>query len=193
MNALPYITSELDGIGGEIKTQPAHFVVQEIPLYEPAGQGPHVYVCLTREGWNTRALQKRLSKLFDLRQSDIGFAGLKDKHALATQTFSLPLGDLAEEKIGNYIQDNLPVEVLSVRRHRNKLKMGHLIGNHFRITVTDVTSDALTAPSVSVCAARMPGKGRRCSWVEAPGSVGSGALYSRLISWQAPVDRRICS
>jgi len=58
---LPFITADLPGIGGEIKAEPAHFVVDEIPLYEPMGEGEHIYVCLTREGWTTRALQKRLT------------------------------------------------------------------------------------------------------------------------------------
>jgi tRNA pseudouridine13 synthase len=63
---LPFITADLPGIGGEIKAEPAHFVVEEVPLYEPAGEGEHVYVRLTREGWTTRALQEQLIRLFDL-------------------------------------------------------------------------------------------------------------------------------
>jgi tRNA pseudouridine13 synthase len=87
---LPFITADLPGIGGEIKAEPAHFVVEEIPLYEPAGEGEHVYVRLTREEWATRALQQRLMSLFDLREVDVGCAGLKDKRARVTQTFAAP-------------------------------------------------------------------------------------------------------
>lgn len=68
---LPFITADLPGIVGEIKSEPDHFVVEEIPLYEPAGEGEHVYVRLTREGWTTRALQQRLVGLFDLREVDV--------------------------------------------------------------------------------------------------------------------------
>jgi tRNA pseudouridine13 synthase len=53
--SLPFISADLPGIGGEIKAEPAHFVVEEIPLYEPVGEGEHVYVCLIREEWTTRA------------------------------------------------------------------------------------------------------------------------------------------
>jgi len=133
--SLPFITADLPGIGGEIKAEPAHFVVEEIPLYEPAGRGEHVYVCLTREGWTTRALQKRLTSLFGLREVDVGCAGLKDKHARVTQNFSLLLREVDEATVGRRIQEALPVEVIWVRRHRNKLRRGHLLGNRFHIVV----------------------------------------------------------
>jgi len=139
----PFITPDLPGIGGEIKVRPTHFVVEEIPLYDPAGDGEHVYVRLVREGWTTRALERRLAELFDLRDVDVGSAGLKDKHARATQTFSLLLRDLDEETVAQRIRDVLPVEVLWVRRHRNKLRVGHLLGNRFRVVVVDPAPQAL--------------------------------------------------
>lgn len=130
---LPYITGDLPGIGGALKREPSHFVVEELPLYEPAGEGEHVYVNLTREGWTTHALRKRLANLFGHRPRDVGFAGLKDKHARATQTFSLPLLSLDEDQVARRIAQALPVEVHWVCRHRNKLRRGHLSGNHFHI------------------------------------------------------------
>ncbi len=135
IRSLPFITPDLPGVGGEIKAEPDHFVVEEIPLYEPVGEGEHVYVCLTREGWTTRALQQRLTGLFGLREVDVGCAGLKDKHARVTQTFSLLLRDVDEATVARLIQEALPVEVVWARRHRNKLRRGHLLGNRFRIVV----------------------------------------------------------
>lgn len=135
IQTLPYITAELPGIGGEIKAEPAHFVVEEIPLYEPAGEGEHVYVCLTREGWTTRALEQRLASLFGLRDTDVGSAGQKDKRARVTQIFSLHLPGVEEAFVAQRIQEALPVEIAWVRRHRNKLKVGHLLGNRFQIVV----------------------------------------------------------
>jgi len=140
---LPFITADLPGIGGEIKAEPAHFVVEEIPLYEPVGQGEHVYVRLTRQGWTTRALQQQLIRLFDLREVDVGCAGLKDKHARVTQTFSLLLRDVDETTVAYRIQEALPVEVVWARRHRNKLRRGHLLGNRFRIVVLHPEPEAM--------------------------------------------------
>ncbi len=141
--SLPFITHDLPGIGGEIKVEPAHFIVEEVPLYEPTGEGEHIYVRLTREGWTTRALQQRLARLFDLREVDVGCAGLKDKHARVTQTFSLLIRDMDEETVAQRIEDALPVEVVWARRHRNKLRAGHLLGNRFRIVVLHPEPDAM--------------------------------------------------
>jgi len=143
VSALPFITPELPGIGGQIKATPAHFVVQEMPLYEPAGEGDHVYVCLTREGWTTRDLQMRLADLFGLREVDVGCAGLKDKQARATQVLSLLLPRADEGQVKQRIQDALPVEIEWVRRHRNKLRAGHLLGNIFRIVILYPNPNAL--------------------------------------------------
>lgn len=107
--SLPFITADLPGIGGEIKAEPAYFVVEEIPVYEAVGEGEHVYVRLTREGWTTRALQERLVDLFGLREVDVGCAGLKDKHARVTQTFSLLLRDVDEATVAHRIEESLPV------------------------------------------------------------------------------------
>jgi tRNA pseudouridine13 synthase len=144
---LPFITANLPGIGGEIKAEPNHFVVEEIPLYEPAGEGEHVYVRLTREGWTTRALQERLTNLFGLREVDVGCAGLKDKHARVTQTFSLLLRD-DEAMVARRIQEDLPVEVVWAKRHRNKLRRGHLLGNRFRIVVLKPEPEATASAEV---------------------------------------------
>lgn len=140
---MPYLTGHLPGIGGEIKVRPQHFEVEEIPLYEACGEGEHIYVCLARHNWNTRDLQQKLAILFGLREVDVGFAGLKDKQARVTQTFSLCLARLDVEEAAQKISASLPVEVLWTRRHRNKIKRGHLIGNRFRILVSRPDGDAV--------------------------------------------------
>ena len=154
---LSFITADLPGIGGEIKAEPAHFVVEEIPLYQPVGEGEHIYVCLTREGWTTRALQKRLTDLFGLREVDVGCAGLKDKHARVTQTFSLLLRDADEATVARRIQEALPVEVAWTRRHRNKLRRGHLLGNRFHIVVLYPEQEAMAQAEAIAQALRTHG------------------------------------
>ena len=140
---LPFITDALPGIGGEIKSEPGHFVVEEIPLYELSGVGDHIYVRFTREGWTTKALAERLTNLFGLRGVDVGWAGLKDKEARVTQTLSLLMPGAAESEVARRIEAELPVDVLSVKRHGNKLKAGHLLGNRFHIVLRDPNQDSL--------------------------------------------------
>lgn len=134
---LPYITPELPGVGGQLKAEPAHFVVEELPLYEASGSGAHLYVSLTREGWTTRRVADALADLFGVRRRDVGYAGLKDRNARCTQTFSLP-GLAAQD--AERIESALPFQVHWARQHTNKLKVGHLLGNRFRITVSELAS-----------------------------------------------------
>lgn len=140
--SLPYLTADLPGIGGRLRARPEHFIVVEAPLYEPEEQGPHLYVNLTRIGLTTRDVQQRLERLLALRRGEVGYAGLKDKNAQTTQTFSIPIGnqdDAFADEVVRRITGELPVIVHWVRRHRNKLKPGHLLGNHFTITVSNWT------------------------------------------------------
>src|SRR5690606_10014064 len=134
---LPYITNHLPGIGGQLRVTPDHFIVEEVPLYAPSDEGQHLYINLTKTGSTTKEVQMQLERLFELRRGDVGFAGLKDKQARTTQTFSLAVGyrppSFAEEAIQR-IRDHLPVEVHWARFHRNKLRPGHLLGNRFTIT-----------------------------------------------------------
>jgi tRNA pseudouridine13 synthase len=134
-DSLPFITPELPGIGGQLKAEPTHFVVEEIPLYEAGGSGAHLYLSLTREGWNTKRVADALADLFSLNRRDVGFAGLKDRNARCTQTFSLP--GLAPED-AERIEPALPFQVNWARQHSNKLKVGHLLGNRFCITVSEL-------------------------------------------------------
>ncbi len=143
MSELPLTTAHLPGTGGAIKTQPADFVVEELPLYLPSGSGEHVYLRIEREGQATRDLVQSLGKLFRLPSRAIGTAGMKDKLARATQSFSLHLhqGDPAE--IARRVSDELGLRVLSAARHANKLRMGHLAGNRFRVLLRGALPAAL--------------------------------------------------
>lgn len=140
MSRLPYISGHLPGIGGRLHAQPDHFVVEEVPLYEPAGEGAHTFLWITKEGQTSTWVRDELARLFGVRREDVGMAGLKDRHAVTTQAFSVPGVD-PEEALAR-VRAELPVAVHWARRHTNKLKSGHLLGNRFRITVVDVVPDA---------------------------------------------------
>ncbi|ADK84410.1 tRNA pseudouridine synthase D TruD [Desulfarculus baarsii DSM 2075] len=134
--ALPYVTADLPGVGGELKAEPSHFVVEELPLYAPDGQGEHIYVNLTRQGLTTKDVCRALAKALGLSEDAIGVAGQKDKHAITTQTFSAHLPDMPEETARQLIEANLSARVNWTSRHHNKLKLGHLLGNRFRILLS---------------------------------------------------------
>ena len=138
---LPYLTAELAGIGGRIKKTPEDFCVDEVPLYAASGEGTHVYFQIRKVGVPTPAVIDRIARHMNVRPSDIGLAGLKDAQAVATQWLSLEHADA--DKLSAYRDQQ--TEVVSVTRHGNKLRPGHLAGNRFRIRIRDVDGGAQSA------------------------------------------------
>ena len=72
-----------------IKASPDDFLVEEIPAYEPSGEGEHVYVRFTKRGLNTDDAVRALCKATGANAREAGVAGLKDKVGVTTQTISL--------------------------------------------------------------------------------------------------------
>jgi tRNA pseudouridine13 synthase len=140
---LPYATADLPGVGGLIGPEPEDFRVDEIPAYAPSGSGDHVYVRIRKRGLTTQSAVALLARAAVVKERDIGHAGMKDKHAVTTQWFSLPRTPLAPERW------SLPVglELVEASRHVNKLRTGHLLGNRFTIALTGVDNAGLVRAS----------------------------------------------
>lgn len=148
------IAASLPPVGGRLKDKPEHFVVEEIPLYEPQGHGPHLYLTLRRSLLTTREVVEELARRFNVPQAAIGYAGLKDKEAVTSQTFSLG-SDIAESEVLSK-NDGAPWELLKVSRHQNKLKLGHLLGNRFTIILSEPQG---TLPEAEAIAAKLKESG----------------------------------
>jgi tRNA pseudouridine13 synthase len=149
---LAYITKELPGVGGKIREKAEYFSVEEIPLYNPSGDGNHLYVNLTREGMTTRDIQKHLAGIFNVKPEKVGCAGMKDKNAKVIQTFSIEVGNQESDFVEDFIQDSMEkiTQTLSVtvnwaRLHNNKIRIGHLIGNMFKIRITGLSMEPIIA------------------------------------------------
>ena len=126
-DSLPFLTRDLPGVGGIVKTRPEDFFVEELPLYEPSGSGTHVYAQIEKKGLGTREALDRVARALGILRRDIGSAGLKDAHAVARQWISIehiPSEPLEQLSLAE-------VRVLKTTRHTNKLKPGHLRGNRF--------------------------------------------------------------
>lgn len=142
---LPYLTRSLPGIGGDIKTIPADFFVEEIPLYECSGQGTHTYLFVQKKNMTTQNLIEYFAKHLGIRKMDIGYAGRKDSRAVTRQWISIehidpaPLKDLETKNI----------KILDIRQHSNKLKVGHLQGNRFVIRLRNLSVPTAEALSIS--------------------------------------------
>ncbi|GJM24299.1 MAG: tRNA pseudouridine synthase D [Phycisphaerae bacterium] len=138
-DALPYLTSDLPGVGGTIKNFDEDFVVEEVPKYEPSDEGTHVFFAIEKKGLTTRDAIARISRQVGCLRRDVGYAGLKDARGVTRQVLSVEHVD--PEKVLAASVDQ--VKVLWAKRHQNKLKIGHLAGNRFVIRVRDVQPGCL--------------------------------------------------
>lgn len=163
MMTLPYVSGTFPGVGGRLRATPDHFVVEELALYPPTGVGQHLFINITKVGLTTKEVQRALIKAFGVHERDVGFAGMKDKHARTTQTFSVTVQHADDDELARRLQalrDALPVEVNWAQRHENKLRAGHLLGNRFTITVSDIevpVDEALTRADAIASALRATG------------------------------------
>jgi len=136
----------MDRPTGRIKAKLEDFVVEELPAYEPSGTGEHVFVRITKTDLTTLEAVKRVARALACDAREVGFAGMKDRHGVTTQTLSVhaPRGvapdDLATRARALEIEG---VVVHSAVCHGNKLKPGHLAGNRFSIMVRDVLAEHL--------------------------------------------------
>jgi tRNA pseudouridine13 synthase len=129
---------------GRIKSRPEDFVVEELPAYEPSGSGSHVFVRFTKTDLTTFDAVKHIAKALGCDPRAAGFAGMKDKRAVTTQTVSVeaPRGVRSEELAERARSLSLEgLVVLSATPHGNKLKPGHLAGNRFAIVVRGLPAD----------------------------------------------------
>lgn len=126
-----FLTAHIPGTKGNIRQQLEDFQVDEIPLYEPCGEGDHLYIKVEKSGLTTYDLLRELASALKCKERELGYAGLKDARAITRQTVSVPLRKPEDVK-GLCIPG---VTILSASLHRNKLRPGHLAGNHFRIRI----------------------------------------------------------
>lgn len=133
----PRLTDDLPGIGGEIRRRPEDFEVEEIPLYEASGEGTHNYLWVEKRGISSMEMVHRMAAALGRSARDIGLAGLKDARAVTRQWVSIEHID--PQQLTGLKGDGW--QLLDVRRHRNKLKIGHLAGNRFRIVIRSPTAE----------------------------------------------------
>lgn len=134
-----YLTEDLPGIGGRIKEQVEDFVVEELPLYKPVGEGEHTFFEIRKQGLSTFQAVRAIAQALDVPARQVGYAGLKDAQAIACQVLSVQ--GIPPQTVSAV---DLPgIDIMWAERHGNKLKIGHLRGNRFTIRIRGVESSAL--------------------------------------------------
>ncbi|MDD2366275.1 MAG: tRNA pseudouridine(13) synthase TruD [Desulfuromonadaceae bacterium] len=135
----PYLTSEVDGVGGVLKSYPEDFIVEEIPSYTPSGSGEHCYLAIEKRGITTLEAIRRVAAGLKIQERNVGYAGMKDAAGITRQTISVQ--GVKPEKALSLKLDS--VSILSAELHSNKLKLGHLKGNRFNIAIRGVSESAV--------------------------------------------------
>jgi tRNA pseudouridine13 synthase len=126
-------------VQGVIRTRPEDFQVEELPLVKPDGEGNHLWLEVRKRSTNTDWVARELASLAGVPVREIGYAGMKDRHAVTTQWFSI---GLQEARDSGWQQWKLPdAVILQAHRHHRKLKRGTLRGNRFRIAVHELDGD----------------------------------------------------
>jgi tRNA pseudouridine13 synthase len=131
----PVTHADLPATGGKIGRDVEDFRVDEVPLYERSGQGEHLWLRVEKRGLTTPQLLGILAKASGTRERDIGAAGMKDKHAVTSQWFSMLAAQARPVETWELPEQ---VKVLEVTRHANKLRTGHLRGNRFSVRLVNV-------------------------------------------------------
>ncbi len=117
----------------EIRGTPRDFQVIECLDVDFSDDGEHDWLWLEKTGANTTWVADRLARHAGVSSRDVGYSGLKDRHAVTRQWFSVrrPTGMGTD-------WDTLDIEgvaILERRRHQRKLKRGAHRGNAFRIAL----------------------------------------------------------
>lgn len=118
---------------GRFRQKAEDFCVTELLEIDFTGDGEHDWLLVEKIGANTQWVADQLARHAGVKSHDVGYAGLKDRHAVARQWFSIrrPGRDgtdwnlLACEEL----------RLIDQQRHTRKLKRGAHRGNAFRIAV----------------------------------------------------------
>lgn len=133
---------DLPAHGGIIKARPEDFIVDEIPRYEPSGEGEHLFLRVQKTGVSHGEMVTLLQRHYGVSETAIGFAGMKDKVAVTQQTISVHLPGRPDPPPIEHPQ----IAIVWASRHNHKIRRGHLVGNRFSIRVRQV--DPLRAPAI---------------------------------------------
>lgn len=134
----PYAFGGPSGSGG-IKTEPDDFIVEEQLSFTPEGNGEHIFLYIEKCGENTEYVARLLARHAGVRQRDVSYAGMKDRHGRTRQWFSIWLPGKDDPDWTPVETENL--KILQSIRHARKLKRGVLAGNQFKLLIRNWQGD----------------------------------------------------
>jgi len=126
----------------DFRSTPEDFVVREELGVEPDGAGEHLLLHLSKRGENTGWVAQQLAAAFGIREMDVGYCGMKDRHALTSQWFSLYLPSSPEADaatLQQFFATHDSLTLLASDRHSKKLRRGQHRCNRFSLTLRAIS------------------------------------------------------
>jgi tRNA pseudouridine13 synthase len=130
----------------EMRRTPEDFRVDEILGYDADGEGEHALLWVEKRGANTDWVARELARFANVSPVNVGYAGLKDRHAVTRQAFTVQLAGKPDPDWTAFPHEE--VKVLASTRHKRKLKRGALRGNRFVLVLRDAHGDRSRAEEV---------------------------------------------
>ena len=122
----------------DFKQEAEDFIVDEVLGFELSGEGEHVCLQIVKKGENTQFVVKKLAEFAQTSTRNVSYAGLKDRHGVCSQWFSVPVPIKKDIDFSKLNSDSL--FVLTQKRHSRKLKIGCHKGNKFTIRLRNVSN-----------------------------------------------------
>ena len=167
-----------------VRFRPEDFMVDEVLGFEPDGDGPHTLLLVRKTGANTDWVARRLAREAGVAARDVGYAGLKDRQAVATQWFTIP-GSPNLDPTGLAADG---IEILERSGHGRKLRRGSHRGNRFRLRLRRLEG---RYPDIQQRLARIARYGVPNYFGEQRfGRDGSNLALARALASGARLDRR---
>ncbi len=123
-------------VTGVYRSQPADFRVDEQLQPRDEDAGEHLWLRLEKTGQNTAWVGRQLARWAGVSPQAVGWAGLKDRHAVTRQWFSIHLPGQSAPAFETLEMEG--VRLLEHRRQRNKLRPGMHAGNAFVLRLRQV-------------------------------------------------------
>ncbi len=137
--SLPRESASAASCSGQLREKAVYFEVEEHLPFSPEGEGSHVWLYVQKTDTNTDWLAQEIARFAGVSPVAVGYAGLKDRHAVTSQWFSVNLQGLPEPDWLAF--ENEQIKILKAVRHSKKLKRGALAGNRFRLRLTNIAGE----------------------------------------------------
>ncbi len=124
---------------GRIRVTPEDFRVTENLGHVPDGEGEHLWLWIEKREQNSAFVATALARAAGVHPRQLSFAGLKDRHAVTRQWFSLHLPGQPDPPWQDWALDG--ITILEASRSRRKIQRGRLAGNRFELTVRELDGE----------------------------------------------------